>query len=144
MKSDDLLNKAFGITPKTIEPTEIIESESKREREDNSDVDSDYEETRKNIKDILEKGNTAITSALDLVKGTEHPRAIEAFSVLIKSVADINAQLLDLQLKMKKIKNENTSKEVKGTGSKNTMVFVGSTAELNAYIKKCNETSEDE
>ena len=73
----------------------------------------------------------AIDGILDLAKEGEHPRAYEVALNGIKQVADVTDKLLELQDKMKKLK------EVPNSGPKNVTnaLFVGSTAELQKMLK---------
>ena len=51
----------------------------------------------------MDKGNDAIDGILALAKEGEHPRAYEGAGQLIKTVADVSKDLLELQEKLKKI-----------------------------------------
>ncbi len=92
----------------------------------NDDVDTDFDTGRGELYKLLEKGNEAIDGILALAKEGEHPRAYEVAGQLIKSQSEIAQNLLDLQDKLKKIK------DVKGDVPKNVTnaLFVGSTTEL--------------
>ena len=46
------------------------------------DVISDYEYTRNKYYQILEKGNEALNSALEVAQNTDHPRAYEVVGQL--------------------------------------------------------------
>ena len=137
MKSDELLKKAFGIDPtkdikQPVEPT--------REPSVGDDLIQDYQKTRDNLSSILEQTQSAIQTAISVAKSSEHPRAFEALATLIKSVADVNTQLLDTHIKMKKIKESPTEKKV---GEVNNNTFFGSTAELGKLIKKIQEDEQN-
>ena len=94
--------------------------------------DTDFETGRGELYKLLEKGNEAIDGILNLAKEGEHPRAYEVAGQLIKTQSEIAQNLLDLQDKLKKIK------DVKELGPKNVTnaLFVGSTTELQKMIKK--------
>jgi hypothetical protein len=98
----------------------------------NDDVDTDFDTGRGELYKLLQKGNEAIDGILALAKEGEHPRAYEVAGQLIKSQSEIAQNLLDLQDKLKKIK------DVKGDVPKNVTnaLFVGSTTELQKMIKK--------
>ena len=72
---------------------------------------------------------------LHLAKEGEHPRAYEVAGQLIKTVSEVSQNLLDLQEKLKKIK------DVPNTGPKSVTnaLFVGSTTELTKLLKKKNK-----
>ena len=95
------------------------------------DMDSDYKYSRENFYSLIERGQDAITGILDLAKEGEHPRAYEVAGQLIKNVGEVTEKLVDLQEKMKKLK------EVPEHGPKSVTnaLFVGSTKELQKMLK---------
>ena len=134
-KIDDKLNEVLGIAeidktfenevlPKKIS-TEVLVPEDK-------DPDIDFETGRKNLYNLLDKGNEAIDGILGLAKEGEHPRAYEVAGQLIKTVSEVSQNLLDLQDKLKKIK------DIPEKGPKNVTnaLFVGSTTELQKMLKE--------
>ena len=100
--------------------------------QENKDPDIDFETGRKNLYNLLDKGNEAIDGILELAKEGEHPRAYEVAGQLIKTVSEVSQNLLDLQDKLKKVK------EIPNTGPKNVTnaLFVGSTTELQKMLKE--------
>tara|TARA_R110000868_G_scaffold317030_1_gene577872 strand:+ start:37 stop:471 length:435 start_codon:yes stop_codon:yes gene_type:complete len=94
----------------------------------------DYEKTRGNLHSLLSQGEDALFHALDVAKQSEHPRAFEVVGNLIKQLADINHQLMDLSDKRQKIKNASKEPEAP-TSVTNNAIFVGSTMELNKMLK---------
>ena len=102
---------------------------------ENADVNTDFDTGRGELYNLLEKGNTVIVGILALAKVGEHPRAYEVAGQLIKTQSEIAQNLLDLQDKLKKLK------DVKGDSPKNVTnaLFVGSTTELQKMIKKNKE-----
>ena len=94
-------------------------------------MDSDYKYSRENFYNLIERGQDAITGILDLAKEGEHPRAYEVAGQLIKNVGEVTEKLVDLQEKMKKLK------EVPEHGPKSVTnaLFVGSTKELQKMLK---------
>ena len=99
-------------------------------------VEEDANFARSNIRELITKGNQAMDQLLAVAKESEHPRAYEVAATLIKSLADMNKDLLDLQKKRKDLipnadgfagnaKNLNVDKAI----------FVGSTNELVKFLK---------
>tara|TARA_B110001454_G_scaffold4074_1_gene3714 strand:- start:232 stop:663 length:432 start_codon:yes stop_codon:yes gene_type:complete len=133
---DDKLNEVLNIAEEVLEkkedknPLEIVNDKPIAPK--NVDVDTDFDTGRGELYNLLKKGNTAIDGILALAKEGEHPRAYEVAGQLIKTQSEIAQNLLDLQDKLKKIK------DVKGEGPKNVTnaLFVGSTTELQKMIKK--------
>ena len=97
----------------------------------NKDSDIDYKYSRENFYSLIERGQNAIDGILDLAKEGEHPRAYEVAGQLIKNVGEVTEKLVELQEKMKKLK------EVPEHGPKNVTnaLFVGSTKELQKMLK---------
>lgn len=105
-----------------------------KEEKSDTTIDTDYNFARENIKSLITAGNTAIQSLGEIAKISEHPRAFEVFSGMLKNLADLNKDLLDIQAKNNQLtgtkSSENTSLNV------NQAVFVGSTKDLIQLIKK--------
>ena len=97
-------------------------------------VEDDSEFARKNIRELIEKGNTAIDNLLHVAKESEHPRAYEVAAGMLKNLADMNKDLLELQ----KRKQDLQPKVTNNTQNINVdkAVFVGSTAELLKQLKE--------
>ena len=135
---DDKLNEVLNIAEEVLDkkeeknPLEIANEPPKPVAPQNDDVDTDFETGRGELYKLLEKGNQAIDGILSLAKEGEHPRAYEVAGQLIKTQSEVAQNLLDLQDKLKKIK------DVKELGPKNVTnaLFVGSTTELQKMIKK--------
>jgi hypothetical protein len=137
------LNETFNIQKSeesNIDAEIIISTDStviddiKNENSSN-DITKDYEYTRGNLYSLIEKGQEAINSVLELAQETEQPRAYEVVGQLIKNVADATDKLLDLQKKLKDIDDTKT----KGPTTVNNALYVGSTAELLKLIKQNKE-----
>ena len=132
MNSDDIIGQTLGIIKKpeknlTKETPRVISPMSS----DEDDIENDYKYQRENLYNLIERGQDAIDGILELAKEGEHPRAYEVALNGIKQVADVTDKLLELQDKMKKLK------EVPNSGPKNVTnaLFVGSTAELQKMLK---------
>ena len=125
-KLNEVLNIAADVLPATTqqENTELVIPQDK-------DPDIDFETGRENLYKLLDKGNEAIDGILALAKEGEHPRAYEVAGQLIKTVADVSKDLLELQEKLKKIKDVPN----KGPKSVTNALFVGSTTELQKLLK---------
>jgi hypothetical protein len=133
-KIDDKLNEVLGIAEETNE-LEVIQNEKKEltiSVPEDKDPDIDFETGRKNLYNLLDKGNEAIDGILNLAKEGEHPRAYEVAGQLIKTVSEVSQNLLDLQDKLKKVK------DIPDKGPKNVTnaLFVGSTTELQKMLKE--------
>ena len=131
-KFDDI-NEALDIEAIPIEKEIVKRSPSKLSRPtDKNDLDADYEYARGHYYALLEKGQEAIDSILELAQSSEKARDFEVALQGIKSMADVADKLMDLQQKNKKIREEDKSSPKNVTNA----LFVGSTAELQKLLKK--------
>ena len=134
-KLEDNVNDILGIEKKKEVAITDFEQPAPVHRkidEKKDDIDNDYSHSRDNYYNLIDKGNEAIDGILNLAKEGEHPRAYEVAGQLIKTVSEVSQNLLDLQDKLKKVK------EVPDKGPKNVTnaLFVGSTTELQKMLKE--------
>ena len=130
---DKIIDKALG----------VVEEEKKQSKKqvviprpkENDDVDADYQYQRENFYALIERGQDAVEGILELAQESDHPRAYEVAGNLIKSVADVTEKLVDLQTKMKKLKEVPN----KGPNNVTNALFVGSTTELQKMLKKIDD-----
>lgn len=94
-------------------------------------VKSDYEYSRETYYDLLEKGRESLEDMIEVARQSEHPRAYEVLSQMIKNLSDVNDKLMDLN---KKNKDINKKEEVKQVGNTTNNVFLGSTADLQRLL----------
>ena len=97
------------------------------------DIKKDYEYSRGQLYDVIEKGQEALSGILDVANNTDHPRAFEVAGQLVKSVSDAAEKLIALQQKMQDLEEGPKKKQ---TVTNNNALFVGSTAELQKLIKQ--------
>lgn len=132
MKLEDNMTEIFDLQPETKQG-QLITSKGEVVLPNTEAIDYDYDQTRSNLHGLLQQGQDALNHALEVAKSSEHPRAFEVVGNLMKNIADINAQLMDLHSKKKTldtpVKGSEPSKQVT-----NNAIFVGSTAELSKLI----------
>jgi len=143
-KIEDKVNEILGIEA-TEKPTleSIVKIDNPtvpRIKDPNKpDIDSDYDYSRENYYNLIEKGQEAIEGILEIAKEGQHPRAYEVAGQLITSVAGTVDKLQDLQKKLKELKNlpKSASPQIKNA------LFVGSTKDLQQLLKQ-NENTQSE
>lgn len=105
---------------------------------DVNNFQKDYERAQQNIKDLIGNGNIALESALKVATESDSPRAFEVVAILLKTMADLNNNMLDVHKKAKDTTSNKT--EIKQT---NNSVFVGSTKDLQNLLNKERSTEKD-
>ena len=119
-----------------FELPEKIEQTKELKPVDNSDetVDNDFKYARENLYNIIERGSDALNTLVDVANQSQHPRAFEVVSQLVKTLSDTNKDLLELQKKVKVIKKDIPDQPQNVTNA----LFVGNTSELQKMINKRN------
>ena len=98
------------------------------------ETEEDYRYARERIKKLIETSEIAIESMACLASDAEHPRAFEVLGTLIKQASEMNQQLLDLQ-KQRKLLVQTEDSESSGGSTTNNAIFVGTTSELQKFLK---------
>jgi hypothetical protein len=96
------------------------------------DVQSDYNQVRGNLKNLISTGKDAIDGILNVAVESDAPRAYEVASQMIKTVAEMNKDLIELHQKMKNI----TKEEIEINSTTNQSIYVGSTRDLQDLINQ--------
>ena len=135
-KTATLLNQKFNVEPSPqmeiiTADGEVILPETTRIEEN---MDYDYDKTRTNLHSLLAQGQNALMHALEVAKASENPRAFEVVGGLMKQLADINHQLLDLSEKRQKMSAPKKNDPAGNLVTNNNAFFVGSTTELNKML----------
>ena len=95
-------------------------------------VDNDYKYSRDTYYELVEKGKESLELMIEVARESEHPRAFEVLSGMIKNISDVNDRLMDLN---KKKKDLDKKEEIKNIANTTNNLFVGSTAELQKILK---------
>jgi uncharacterized membrane protein len=136
MKKDEIMKALEGnmdILPakkKTVEDADIVH-----------DTETDVEFVRDNLKNLISKSSEALEHLSVIAQETEHPRAFEVLSNMIKQTGDLTTELLDVQKKRKDITQEKN--QVESGRTTNNAIFVGSTKELQQMLKKAEDVIEE-
>jgi hypothetical protein len=132
-KFDDNMEEIFDIDVTAIEAKgEMIKQ---IDSEMSVDATKDYEYTRANLYNLIDKASEAINDVLDLARESNHPRAYEVAGNFIKQTADMTDKLIDLQKKIKDLdKVDKKSAAINGNVTNN--MFFGTTADLQLMLKR--------
>ena len=95
-------------------------------------INADADFARNNIRGLVLQGNQAVDELMLIARDGQHPRAFEVLSGLIKNLADMNKDLLEIQ---KRKKDLVPKAESQNNLNIDKAVFVGSTAQLVKMLK---------
>jgi hypothetical protein len=134
------MNSIMDNLTKALEMNPLVVEEQKEEQipavvEETNDAEQDFELARKNLQELAKKGNKALDELIMLAKNSEHPRAYEVVATLIKTLADTNKDLLDTRKKKLDIDKARGASPNSDAKTVNNNLFVGSTAELQKFLK---------
>ena len=68
---------------------------------EDKNADNDYNYSRSTYYELVEKGKESLELMIEVARESEHPRAFEVLSGMIKNISDVNDRLMDLNKKKK-------------------------------------------
>jgi hypothetical protein len=129
---NDEIGKSLGLEPlddvvegKVVQRTEVPTDDK---------MNKDYEYARSNFYNVIESGTEALEQMLDVAKASEHPRAYEVVSTIMKTLVDANKDLVKMSTDKLKVEGESSTDSSQNPTTNNNL-FVGSTNELQQLIK---------
>jgi hypothetical protein len=140
MKDDpiDKISKALDINYEAAivpEPSKEIKKEAKKIKAEKLDVD--FSLARTNMKSLINDGMNALDGIMKVAEASDSPRAYEVAALLLKTISDINKDLIVMHEK-----NANIERE-KITNITNNSIYVGSTTDLQNLINRDRAQNKD-
>jgi hypothetical protein len=126
--SEDTIATALGIPAQTISNSKSLVAVVANPA--NTDLQNDYAFARQNLYDVLTKGGAALEELLEIAKQSQHPRAYEVLSKLVKDMGDTNARLLELHKDMTDLQSDQEGTSEQAPIQVSNAIFVGTTTEL--------------
>ena len=131
-KFEKNMTDIFNLPEKVVVEGEIIEViEEPKAVSKKDDIQNDYEYARENLRDTISHAKLALDELSNIASVTESPRAFEVYAQLTKTIVDANKDLLELQAKLKRVRENQSTQQVT-----NNSLFVGSTQDLLKLIKE--------
>ena len=130
-ETNDVISNSLGISF-DAEPVEkaplarVIDVPKELMTIDNKS-DKDFSDVRNNLIELIDTGKVAIEGILNVAENGDQPRAYEVVSQMLKTVSELNNDLLGLHQKAKDVQ-KNNNKYTQNTT--NNSIFVGSSSEL--------------
>jgi hypothetical protein len=130
----DAISDFLDTPPATLHERTFVDKPVEKGLDQNAQ--DDYEEVRGNLKQIIQDGGDAVDGLSKIAKESESPRAYEVLGGYLKTLADVNKQLMDLHKQKREITPKSGGDGDTGeSGVTNNNVFVGSTEELQKYLE---------
>lgn len=133
--ADEKLSEILDIELTPKKEKEIVKAEdlivkAKIKRKDQ--VRQDFDSARKNMKELISSGFEALDGIMKVAEAGDSPRAYEVASILMKTISEMNTDLMDMHKTTAEALG--TNKIVKSTT--NNSIFVGSTRDLQNIINQ--------
>ena len=104
-----------------------------------SDMRDDFNTSRNNMLEMINSGMNGIQGLSKLASESNHPRVYEILSTFLKTMSDINKQLIEINVQKHKVMMDLLPSKEKSEGEgkqiANNMIFVGSTKTLQEFLK---------
>ena len=130
-ETNDVISNSLGISF-DAEPVEkaplarVIDVPKELMTVDNKS-DKDFSDVRNNLIELIDTGKVAIEGILNVAENGDQPRAYEVVSQMLKTVSELNNDLLGIHQKAKDVQKDNNKYTQNTT---NNSIFVGSSSEL--------------
>lgn len=99
---------------------------------DSDAANRDYDYSRETYYELIEKGKDALENMIEVARESEHPRAYEVLSGMIKNISDVNDRLMILNKGKKELEKKNDITKVENTQNN---FYLGSTADIQRLLK---------
>ena len=97
-------------------------------------IQDDYEFSRETYRNLVSKSNEAIEQMLSLAMQSEHPRAFEVLSNMLKNTSDMTDKLMALQKAKKDIQKKDEKVQSEKPSLTQNNLFLGSTTDLQKHL----------
>jgi uncharacterized protein YukE len=134
---DKKMEQIFDVTPVEVPKKELLPAVVVGEPDMKQDLEDAYNQSKDNLQDLIDNGRDAMEELLQIAKAGQHPRAFEVYATLLKNMGELNDKLLETQKKIRDI-DGTKGKDAPKTNIENAL-FVGSTAELQKFLKNGNK-----
>jgi len=96
---------------------------------------NDFSEVRKNLKELIDVGKSALDGIMQVASEGESPRAYEVAAIIMRQIADANSSLIDLHKRVKDIRHVAAHEKQTAQTITNNAIYLGSTKDLQEYLK---------
>jgi glycogen debranching enzyme len=135
--SEEKISKALEIKYEGSEkPKEAVVdkkqlAQMKKERREQL-LNTDFDTARDGIKDLINTGMDAVDGIMKVAIAGDQPRAYEVAATLLKTLSDMNKDLLEIH----KQANEAEKEKISVKNTTNNSIYVGSTTDLQNLLNK--------
>lgn len=137
-KISEALNIDFDPSVKEITVDKRELQRVRKERRENL-LNSDFDTARRNINNMIETGMEALDGIAKVASAGDSPRAYEVVSLVLKTLSDMNKDLIELHKKA----NDAEKEKVTNINTTNNSIYVGSTTDLQNILNKSRSRNKE-
>lgn len=137
-ENNENLSKALDVSYEPSQAKNIaktMKTEIKKIKAEKLDVD--FSMARSNMKELIGNGMDALDGIMKVAQASDSPRAYEVAALLLKTISEMNKDLIVIHEKTSNIQKE------KITNITNNSIYVGSTTDLQNLINKERAQNKD-
>lgn len=110
-----------------VSDQELSKTESNEQNEDESSAEfnQDVDTARENLQEIIHTGGDALKEMQRIGQASDHPRAYEVLSTMMRTLVDANKAFVDISEKKKSGKKKASEAEGDGKVTNHNTLFVG-------------------
>jgi hypothetical protein len=122
------IGESLGIpfVPEEKKETSVVKIDIDQSKQ----LETDFQQVRKNLKNLVSTGEEAIEGILKVAQEGDSPRAYEVAAAMIKTVSEVNKDIIEMHHKMKQIEKPTVVEK----NTTNNSIYVGSTSDLQDLI----------
>ncbi len=133
---NDKLSEILDIEPLVTPPTNLlVPLTTAPPNTQTANDDAVY--AREHIRSLIETSVPTLENLIHIANASENPRAYEVVTQLLKTISDLNKDLMDVHKKEQELTKASAPTTESGIHVKNA-VFVGTTKELRNHLKQEN------
>lgn len=129
------ISDSLDMVPLDKVKTTSVEPTKKASKDIDQASDNDFDYARENMYNVIERGADALEEMMDVARQSQHPRAYEVISTIMKTLVDANKDLVDMSDKKKAQKKEENEPQQPREGDKH-IHFHGTTEDLRKKIEE--------
>lgn len=134
--NSDAISEILELDPVAVSPNIAPPAVIHPSTTANNTIVDDASYARENIRGLIENSVPTLENLIKIANDSQHPRAFEVVTQLVKTISDLNKDLMEIHKKEQDlVKPETSSGAGSGINVKNA-VFVGTTKELREHLKQ--------
>lgn len=131
----DAISEILDLDPLAVSPNSAPPAIIQSSTTANNTIVDDATYARENIRTLIDSSVPTLENLIKIANDSQHPRAYEVVTQLVKTISDLNKDLMEIHKKEQELIKPETTSGGAGINVKNA-VFVGTTKDLREHLKQ--------